>query len=357
MNYPLTPQRLGLCSVLTGMLILAFMTILPCLTLLLTTQSTFATQEPVRSPSDSESSRGAVDQAVAAYADLTSKTVLRSSQLPSVPDFDALSLPKEHAAAVARIESLLSTNRVKVIQDGPHFVRIFSADDTDLATNPPVRGEALSKVAAREIIPAGTINFPSTDVEQVLQIYAELRNRTILRPAQLPATTVQFKTVCALNKKEAEYALTTVLALNGIWAVDDGVYFVQLVPRWRLDSVRAKSPARDPGVPLLDRKNIPAVGFLITYPKAEAAPGRLLANLAESRKHCADRLLAFYAELQGKEAVPSPELGDTLIKFGAQSSLNREEALYAIRTTLSLNGLTIVEANANKLTLGKLSQR
>ncbi len=339
------------------MRISAFTTVFPGIAVLLTMQCALAAQDSPRSPSHSETPRWAVDQVLTAYADLTGKTVLRSSRLPNVPEFDSCGLSKEDATAVARIESLLSTNGIKVVQDGPHFVRIFPDDDPELATNPPVRGEALSKLAAGEIIPAGTINFPSTDLEQVLQIYAELRNRTLLRPAQLPASIVQFKTVCALNKKEAEYALTTVLAMNGIWAVDDGLSFVQLVPRWRLDTVKAKSPQRDSGAPLLDRKNMPVVGLLITYPTTAQAQRRPLANFAESRRNCADRLLAYYAELQGKEAVPSPELGDTLIKFGAQGPLSREEVLYAIQTTLSLNGLTVIEADANKLTLRKLTQR
>ena len=45
----------------------------------------------------------------------------------------------------------------------------------------PVRSQ--QRVAPEEMIPAGTIHFESADVNQVLDIYAQLVGRTLLRPA------------------------------------------------------------------------------------------------------------------------------------------------------------------------------
>jgi hypothetical protein len=57
-----------------------------------------------------------------------------------------------------------------------------------------------------------------------------MRQRTILRPATLYGPPVSLRTQVTLSPTEAAYALATILALNGIAVVDDGVSFVQVVP-------------------------------------------------------------------------------------------------------------------------------
>ena len=78
-------------------------------------------------------------------------------------------------------------------------------------------------------MPAGMIDFRGADVNQVLQLYAELVNRTILRPASLPAPTIVLKTQTPLTKREAIQALDAVLGLNGIAMIDIGDKFVKAV--------------------------------------------------------------------------------------------------------------------------------
>src|SRR5260370_25872455 len=88
--------------------------------------------------------------------------------------------------------------------------------------NPPGNVPAASAPAAaapapnEEIIPPGIIDFRQADIAQVLQIYAEMVNRTILRAASLPAAPIFLKTQTPLTKSEAIQALDAVLALNGI---------------------------------------------------------------------------------------------------------------------------------------------
>jgi general secretion pathway protein D len=98
---------------------------------------------------------------------------------------------------------------------------------TDLvpATVPPS-----SNAPSEETLPAGTINFPATDLNQVLQIYSELVGRTVLRPTTLPAPTITLKTQTPLTRREAIQAFDAVLALNGIAVVNVGDKFVKVVP-------------------------------------------------------------------------------------------------------------------------------
>ena len=74
------------------------------------------------------------------------------------------------------------------------------------------------------------IDFRQADLNQVLDIYSMLVNRTILRPATLPAPTITLKTQRQLTVREGIQALEAVLALNGITMVNVGDKFVKAMP-------------------------------------------------------------------------------------------------------------------------------
>jgi general secretion pathway protein D len=71
-------------------------------------------------------------------------------------------------------------------------------------------------------------NFPGVDVNQVLDVYANLVGRTMLR-AGLPNASITLKTQTPLTKTEAIEALQAVLALNGIAVVNIGDKFVKVL--------------------------------------------------------------------------------------------------------------------------------
>ena len=83
--------------------------------------------------------------------------------------------------------------------------------------------------APEVIIPAGDINFPAVNLDQVLQVYAELVGRTILH-AQLPPIIISLKTQTPLTKTEAIQAFDSVLAMNNITMMNVGDKFVKAVP-------------------------------------------------------------------------------------------------------------------------------
>jgi general secretion pathway protein D len=102
------------------------------------------------------------------------------------------------------------------------------------AINPAVTPAEANATAAgaatpEEMIPAGNINFQGVDVSQVLEVYAKLVGRTLLR-AGLPAASIVLKTETPLTKSEAIQALQAVLSLNGISVVNIGDKFVKVLP-------------------------------------------------------------------------------------------------------------------------------
>jgi general secretion pathway protein D len=82
----------------------------------------------------------------------------------------------------------------------------------------------------KDLLPAGTIFFPATDLNQVLEVYAELVGRTVLRPTALPAGLITLKTQTPLTRREAIQALDAVFALNGIAVINVDQKFVKVVP-------------------------------------------------------------------------------------------------------------------------------
>ncbi|MGN6555718.1 MAG: secretin N-terminal domain-containing protein [Verrucomicrobiota bacterium] len=93
--------------------------------------------------------------------------------------------------------------------------------------NPPAQPPVTTP--AEQMIPAGMIDFRNTPLEQVLQVYAELVNRTLLRPSSLPTPQVTLKTQTQLTKSEAIQALDAVLGLNGVTMINVGDKFVKAV--------------------------------------------------------------------------------------------------------------------------------
>lgn len=107
-----------------------------------------------------------------------------------------------------------------------------------------------------ETVPAGTIDFQGVDVNQVLDVYAKLVNRTIIRGA-LPDAKIVLKTQTPLTKTEAIQALQAVLALNNISVINVGDKFVKAV---QSDQANAQGATIDDTA----STNIPNMGSYIT---------------------------------------------------------------------------------------------
>jgi len=110
---------------------------------------------------------------------------------------------------------------------------------------------------AEEMIPAGNINFQGVDVNQVLDVYAKLVGRTLLR-AGLPSAQIVLKTETPLTKTEAIQALQAVLSLNGIALVNIGDKFVKVLPVDQAGTAAAKLDHSD-------ASQLPDMGSYVTH--------------------------------------------------------------------------------------------
>ncbi len=106
------------------------------------------------------------------------------------------------------------------------------------AANSIIGSGGRTNVAATNIVPrdatsikANTIYFQEADLSQVLELYAELAQRTLLKSPQVPANVkISVRNQTELTRQEGLDALNTILALNGITMVPQGDKFIKVVP-------------------------------------------------------------------------------------------------------------------------------
>lgn len=112
----------------------------------------------------------------------------------------------------------------------PRHNTIIVPSETDTNIENVIEPKPGPTNAPEEMIPPGTIDFRGADLNQVLELYAMLRQRTILRAANLASPTFVLKTQTPLTKTEAIKALDAMLGLNGIAIVDIGDKFAKAAP-------------------------------------------------------------------------------------------------------------------------------
>jgi hypothetical protein len=296
------------------------------------------------------------------YAELTGKTVLAPTALPSLPDSIDSEPPANRSNVIAFLEKELSKKGISVVQDGPCFVRLVPGGGRQAELNlMPLRGAQLHASSSQQLMPAGAVNFPASDPNTVLEVYAELKRRTILRTRFLPAPTIHFKNQCPLTREELVYALETVLALNGLCTVDDGRSFVQIMPIQLRSMIDPHAPASEPGAKLFDPKKVPSIGY--SNPGPQTRLERDLERwqqaffefmrLNGTRNSSAQHLLELYASLTDKRAEPSKDYETSPIWFHVGTPLSKSELLYAIETTFALNNLEIASCEENKVRLSQ----
>lgn len=285
------------------------------------------------------------DEALEIYAALTGRTVLRPGSLRQLPASIKPKLPTDTNAAIALIVSELAKCRLEVVPDGKTFARVLPEGWTK-----SLMGQQLARIQPPPpSLHSGSnihgANFRS-NFAAGLDIYSALRERTVLYPSALPRPPFLFRTQTPLTREEMVYALTVILALNGVAAVDDGDQFVQLVPLEAAPYVALGAPKRLPGEPLLDPSKLPSFPDPLSFSPLISRPRRQ-----------ADRLIALYAELTGRKALAADLYGDAPVPFNIRTPLTDKEILYAIETTLAFNNLTIIPVDDQSIRVGHITER
>ena len=169
-----------------------------------------------------------LDSLLSLFGEISARTLLRWPTLPNKSLTVRVSRINKANAAVV-LQRALTLDHLAVISDGDKFLMIVP--ESEAARAKPAAPKVDSTGTTTELLPPGTINFPNTDINQVMQIYAELVGKKLDRTARYPmAGTIHFKNQTPLTKQETVYALDTLFAWNGLKMVPAGESLIKPVP-------------------------------------------------------------------------------------------------------------------------------
>jgi hypothetical protein len=167
--------------------------------------------------------RASLEQVLRLYAEFSDRTLLRWPRLPKL-SFTMECSATNRAGAALMFRDALFERGVSSIPDGDKFLLIVPQAQAS-TVSPHSSQIKPSGSEQSEVLPAGTINFPDTDLNQVMQIYAELVGRKLVRNGPTPAfviRTICLRTQTPLSRAEATYGLDTVLGWAGLKMVPEG---------------------------------------------------------------------------------------------------------------------------------------
>jgi hypothetical protein len=282
-----------------------------------------------------------------AYAQLVGRNVLQSGELnlrfASAIHLDQLSADTNSAARI--VETVLSTNGITLLRDGEKFVWAIPSYWSDKPL-PAYLQQLLNSTTTnlnREF-PPGTVVFPAAPAGKVIELYCAFSNRTPLVFSKLSNATIKFINITPLTRDEMLHGLKAAMALNGIAVMEDGGTFIQAMPVAAVSEARLAAPIPQKEDMRINRLDIPVLSNWEQHrpqpPQRIELPNR--PATATRKAPSADSLVEYYATLMDRKATPSRTYGKHAVQFGIGIDLTKRELLYAIETTLALEGLKIV---------------
>ena len=225
--------------------------------------------------------------------------------------------------AISFLDRALAEKGIGVTLRGKKFVFVARTDQLDgLSAIPEPPAPAAEPIPAAELasdetFPPGMMKFEDTDLLQVLDIYQDLSERTVLRPQSVRSGGMTVRTQTPLTRQEAVWLMDAWLfCQGGLLMIPESEKFVFAVPSER----KGRLPKFNPRTAATRARN--------------SLPARKL------RFEDADirEMVQLYAELSGREALPL-ESNFPHIKFSirTQQELSPAEAMFALEAVAALN--------------------
>jgi hypothetical protein len=171
----------------------------------------------------------------------------------------------------------------------------------------------------------GAVRFQTLPVTQVLEFYAQLTGRTILRPSLLPVGVIQAQSQ-NLDREGIVRFLERTLTRAHLQILPQGEKFTVVLPENQPLPASAVWANRKTSP---DKERSQATGVTKTgaihFLNAELAP-----------------VLQLYENLSGRTIERATDLPNFPITFKTASALTDSEALYALDTVLGLHGIQVV---------------
>jgi mono/diheme cytochrome c family protein len=157
------------------------------------------------------------------YSQFSGRTLIRSPRLPTATfNLDFGGGGAESAAH--RLKMALRAKGMTTIEDGEKFLLVVPTSEASAVQPRSSQIKSPTENNLPDLFPGGAfINFPNTDLRQVVTFYVELTGRTLDQTQILPDDrAVNFTTQTALSKEECVYALDVLLNWHGLKVVPVG---------------------------------------------------------------------------------------------------------------------------------------
>ena len=171
-----------------------------------------------------------------------------------------------------------------------------------------------------------------------LDVYGHLTGKTVLRPAVLPLMPDSIVPDSLTDKTKAIATMERALAERGLAVLPDGPHFVRVFRKEAQDSLT----------------NAPLRGADLARANGQEAMPAGTINFMQADLN---QVLAVYAVMSQRTILRSIFLPAPTVRLNTQSPLSKDEALYALATVLSLNGICMVDDGAKFVQVAPMAQR
>lgn len=168
-----------------------------------------------------------------------------------------------------------------------------------------------------------TFNFHSADLGQVLEVYADIAQRTVLQSPSLPSVLLDLQSEASLSVEEAVRALDKALDGKAVTMKPHGAKFVFAVPRAYAPRLTTLPTPPAPAKPGREEKLMPAGAIKFTS-----------ADL--------NQVFDIYQELTGRTILRPSYLAPFPITLRQSTSLTSTEAAYVLEMLFALGDLTVI---------------
>ena len=171
------------------------------------------------------------------------------------------------------------------------------------------------------------ISFQNAGLVSVLELYGEVKGRSILHPFLGYSRTLTLRAP-AKTKLEAVEAIEAALKGEGLAVVPDGTKFVLVVPQAQVASA------------------VPRSSFIKASAEKAKQPEVLPEGMLDFRDCDTWQAVRVYADLVGRELKKTDQslrIASGILSFRSQTRLTKEEARYALDTLFAWEGFEMVE--------------
>jgi hypothetical protein len=192
-------------------------------------------------------------------------------------------------------------------------------------------------------LPVPGIVLEAVGLNEVLQLFAQFTNRSLLRWPDLPATSFSLH-AAAKDRADAARILEKAFVAEDLSIIPDGENFLMIVPKAKAATVKPHAPSAKSATDSGNKTQAAAPGSGGT----EQEP--LVPGLIDFRSADVAQVADVYAMMLGRKLDLSERLpaGGT-ISLTTQTPLTKEEGVYALETLLHWSGIKLVPVGEDKL--------